>query len=325
LAAPFAAELGISSIIASQYYELRLAGAEPQVDYLVAFHRARAAELHEVVSSTIAREGAYQTDAWRAVQNLIAMWAHGTSLLASRTPFLWFELDDFARQPVGACPSVSVCLTPGYRIDQPNEQGTTEDLNHAREALAVLQAPASTEASLRRAFEELPVGGRWIHLSYMLGRPRRAVKLYGVVMRDQLLPFLERVGWAGDRKQVTSALARLYPAEVLGDELYLDLNLDDAHDARRCTLGLAVAQQHLSRGRADDRARSRILSGWLAAGLCDAERVSSVQRWPYSADPRRQHVFRRDVRYLDVKLVLRPDRGWQAKAYLGREIKVGFL
>jgi hypothetical protein len=106
----------------------------------------------------------------------------------------------------------------------------------------------------------------------------------------------------------------------LGEELYLDLNLDDASDSSRCTLGLAVAQQHLLRGLDSDPTRARLLQAWEAAGLCDPAKVEAVKAWPQSARPR-PRFFMQDVRILDIKLVFRAGKGWQAKAYVGRELK----
>ncbi len=317
-AVSFAAELGVKRCLTTQYYELRLARGSEQVDYLAAFYRSGAADLRQALLTRSSEAVAFRTEEWLAIDRLLGDWVSGKSLAARRTPCIWFEQDDYVRRPFGAAPSISVCLTPAYRIDEPHQHGAEADLAHAREALELLGA--EPDATLTRAFETLPEGARFIHLSYMLGRERKAVKLYGVLRRDQLLGYLERFGWAGDIGEVELALRRLYPAEILGDELYLDLNLDDASDPSRCTLGLAVAQQHLLRGLDSDPTRARLLKVWEAAGLCDPAKVDAVRAWPGTS---RSHprFFLRDVRFLDIKLVFRAAHGWQAKAYVGRELK----
>jgi hypothetical protein len=186
-----------------------------------------------------------------------------------------------------------------------------------------MAAEASATADLERVFAELPSHARWIHLSYMLGRARRAVKLYGVMPRAELLPYLQRVGWAGDRSAVERALGQLYPEALLGNELYVDLNLDDFRDPERSTLGLAVAQQHLQRGNDSDPSRRAILEAWRDAGLCEPSKLEEASAWPGST-PRRRGPFRREIRYLDVKLVWRPN-SWQAKAYVGKFERVGLF
>lgn len=321
-AAPLAAELDLGGLIATQYHELRLAPLAAQVDYLAAFTRENAAALHERVARILVDQPAYDAPGWRAIERLLADWQLGTSLAAQRTSMLWFELDDFQNQPRGAVPSLSVCLLPRYRIEETHGSRSAEDLFHACQSLNVMGAAPTERDALPLVFDALPAGGRWIHLSYMLGRARHAIKLYGAMPRRELLPYLQRVGWAGDRAAIGAALEGLYPAHLLGDELYLDLNLDDFRDQRRCTLGLAVAQQHLLRGANADPCRAALLEVWRKAELVDAAKVQAVQAWPRSAGTRR-NPFEREIRYLDVKLVWTAGAGWRAKAYLGRHTRIG--
>jgi len=321
---PLLEELGVASLISSQYYELRLAADAPQLDYLVAFKRERALRLRRVIAERIAQDAGYQSEGWALIQRLLYDWTSGGTLTQRRTPSIWFELDDYAQQPRGAVPSLSVCLAPGYRADHALTAGSHEDAAHAADVLRVLGASPEVLSSLNTTFERLPQGARWIHLSYMLGRQRRATKLYGVMPRQELLPFLARVGWAGDVVAIAAGLDELYPTAILGPELYLDLNLDDFRDPERCSLGLAVAQQHLLHATNADPTRRDILSVWLARGLCDPQKALMTQAWPGSADPRRQHVLQRDERYLDLKLVWRSGSDWLAKAYMGRELKRGW-
>lgn len=318
------AELQFEHLVDSQYYELRLAPGVPQVDYLAAFSRRRAVELRECVVSARARRAEYRTASWAGIERLIEDWAAGVSLAARRTSMLWFEYDDVEHQAPGAAPSISVCLLPVYSIDEATPERQPEDLQHAHEVLGLLASSFETPSTLEATFDAMPVGGRWIHISYMLGRPRRAVKLYGMVPRGELLPYLRHVGWSGDRSAIERALEELYPDELLGDELYVDLNLDDFRDPQRCSLGLAVAQQHLRRGQDPDPSRTAILARWGAAGLCDPRKLTDVKSWSLS-EPHRRHPFFRDVRFLDVKLVWRAQAGWHAKAYLGRSLRRGLF
>lgn len=324
-AAPLLDALGVSGLIASQYYELRLAAHDAQVDYLVVFDRERATLLQRAIAERVLRERAYQCEGWHKILRVLDDWVRGGNFTGRRTPAIWFELDAHAQQPAGAVPSLSVCLAPDYRADEPVAASSAEDAAHAQELLQRLGASSEQRSRASEAFELLPAGARWIHLSSMLGRERVATKLYGVMRRAQLLPYLARIGWAGDPGAVAAALVDLYPQAKLGDELYLDLNLEDFRDAERVSLGLAVAQQHLRQAAEPDPTRRDILSAWVEAGLCDAQKAAFVEEWPRSIASRRQHLLQRDFRYLDVKLVWRANSGWSAKAYLGRELKRGFL
>lgn len=316
-AARWAAELGVHQFVNCQYYELRLASSDAQVDYLMSFPRERAAELRDAITAAIVRDRAYRAPGWLAIRSLLEHWGDVESPLSRRTPMIWFELDEHERQPRGAVPSVSVCISPGYDAARPHTPNSPTDWWHARATLGWLRVESEASRHLQRVFTDLPPRARWIHLSYMLGRRPCAIKLYGVMRRADLLPYLARIGWSGERSAIERALPELYPENLLGDDLYLDLNLDDFRDARRATLGLAVAQQHLLSGD-HDPCRRGILERWMAAGLCDAAKVSRVLAWPAPAGALVPAAFR-GSRYLDVKLVWRPAQGFIAKGYAGFE------
>lgn len=139
------------------------------------------------------------------------------------------------------------------------------------------------------------------------------------------MSYLNRIGWAGSAAAVQAALSQLYPARLLGDELYVDLNLENSLDPERATLGLAVAQQHLENGPDRDPTRSEVLAGWLKAGLCDFAKVDLARAWAESDWNAPQSLFVREQRYLDLKLVWQPSTGWDAKCYLGRHQQRGFF
>jgi len=315
-----AAELGVSAYIESQYYESRLASGLEQQDYLISFSQSAARRVSDRLGAFI--DGyAGGSSGWQALQRLLAAWADPQTNLGMYCPTIWFEYDDIGARECRACPSVSICITRSYRADESHSPFEKRDLELCREALAVLGADltAAQGTALPTAFDELPPGARMIYVSYMLGRSTPAIKLYGVLRRDQLLGYLQRIGWAGDQAQITHALGLLYPPELLGEELYFDLNLDDFRDPARCTLGLAVAQQHLFRGADPDPTRSKILELWTKAGLCTAEKVRRARTWPGSAASVAIVPFEREYRFLDVKLVWRAGSGFVAKSYLGRQ------
>ena len=311
-------ELGGAARVRSQYYELRLQSGVDQVDYLVAFSRPAAESLYDVVNEASGR-APFLAPEWRDITRLLAHWAQPETLIAQRCPTIWFEYDDIEVASAGLVPSLSVCLTPRYRVTERHSAQVPLDLRVACDALAALQAPTGSADALTPVFAALPPGARFIHLSYMLGRPAHAVKLYGAVERGELMPYLERIGWAGDRRAILDALERFYPERLLGKTVFIDLNLENFRDPRRASLGLAVAQQHLYLGPDADPARGAILEAWLAGGLCDAAKVARVQEWPASGHDVPVRAFEVEHRVLDVKLVWDEGVGLTPKAYLGRE------
>jgi len=177
---------------------------------------------------------------------------------------------------------------------------------------------------LRGCFERLPDGARWIHLSVMLGRTPTALKLYGSFQRGAVLPYLREIGWAGDGEAIEAILGDVYGAPLLGDQVFLDLNLDTYRDARRCTLGLAVAPQHLFDGPAREPDRRRVLERWIEKGLCTRAQASDLRCWINGTDDGLTAARWMLRPFLDLKLVWQAGRALLAKAYLGVH-RVGLL
>jgi hypothetical protein len=292
--------LAARRLCVAEYYECRLEPQAQQVDYLCALQREGARQL--------LGSGVFLGEAKRGpLERLLTTWLEDESLLATRVPFIWLEFDDMASR-AEAPPSVSVCLVPNYRVERVLPDGVRA--RHLETAVSVLQELQPETAHhdarlLEECFAALPAGGRWIHLSVMLGREPQAVKLYGVFPRAELLPYLKAIEWCGNFSAIEALLRGPYCEELVGNELYVDLNLENFRDPARASLGLAVSQQHALRGPEPDPSRAKVLSSWVAEGLASPAKAEAGQRWL----DRREH-------FLDLKLV------WQGgittpKAYLG--------
>jgi hypothetical protein len=316
----------------TRYFESRLRPARPgigsahsdPVDYLLAFPRAGAGMVARATRRAMAGAAPAARDVWARLTRLGDAWADGVSPISVHVPTIWLELDDL-RGPAAAAaaPSVSLCLAPGYQADRPLLRRDPErERRVARAALALLEiSDPVLDERLDELFDSRSSALRWIHLSVMLGRCPRAVKLYGWAPREQLLPALRGVGFAGDPRELEALLAELYPRELLGEDVFLDLNLDDYRDPRRCSLGLAAARQHLASGPDRDPLRAALLERWMDRGLCDAAKVEAGHAWLTSGSRHeRQGLATRSVadgRFLDLKLVWRTGSEPLAKSYLG--------
>jgi hypothetical protein len=325
-AAPAARALDLQPIMSAQYYECRLGADQGQVDYLVAFSRGAAAPLRERLSVFGSGDGP-APERWSALQRLAVAWADGRSLVSVQSPTFWLEFDDHVgAEASSAMPSVSVCLVPGYQATRPLASGqNARDLATAADALDHLQLEdhgknGALAEELQTCFDQLPDGARWIHLSVMLGRNPCAVKLYGVFPRSQLLPYLQRIGWAGDALAIEAIMKDVYAPSLVGDQVFVDLNLDTLRDPQRCTLGLAVAQQHLAWVPCSEPDRRGILQRWLGAGLCTAKQATDVSSWVNAASQGGYDAAAADpllMPFLDIKLVWQTGKRLLAKAYLG--------
>jgi hypothetical protein len=309
----FAAAAGLDRVAASHYIECRLGAARDQIDYLCAFPRARANITAAALERYRARVGVPRDHAWCTAVRVLEAWSSGESALAARVPFLWLEFDDVGDARPCAALSVSACLVPGYRNDRPvNPTVIERDLQAVKDVLGSLEVEADRqlESLLSSCFENLPAPGRWIHASVMWGRTPRAIKLYGVMPRTELRAYLEKIGWAGNFAALEDTLARAYGSELLGHDVFVDLNLDDFRDPRRCTLGLEASQQQWYAGREGDRGRANVLARWVDQALATELDAGAIKAW-IAADSSAEIQ-----KFLDLKLVLQRTE-LSAKAYLG--------
>lgn len=310
--------IGIDHLWASQYFECRLGSPDQQVDYLCAFSRSAATALHRKLHA-FAQCSHPGGESWIPVERLLGMWVDRSSLTSQVVSTMWLEFDDVCRPGVGCpTPSVSICLVNGYRHDRSLDARPKEGEAVARELLDAIDADRAAIRAIADCFECADRYVDWIHLSVMIGRKPQAVKLYGTMSRERLLPFLRRVRWSGDERAIEEALATLYPPDLVGEELFVDLNLDNFRVPERCSLGLAVGQQHVVRGPHTDPARASMLDRWTTAGLCAPEKADAVRRWVERAPESAAEYDRLMAdRFIDLKLVWQAGGRFQAKAYLG--------
>ncbi len=302
----------------ARYLECRLDARRGELDYLLALPRAAAKSLPATLERALAATPALERERWKPLVALTAAWADGLSPISLYAPTVWLEFDDIeAVDARTRFPSVSVCLTPSYdRRQAPFPNDPARELPLIASILELLDAPASPaeQELLAECYPSLPQGSRWIHVSRMLGRTPAALKLYGVLPRAGVLPYLDLIGWAGDRAVAAELLDQLYPADLLGELAFVDVNLSNLRDRATCTLGLAVAQQHVVRGPDSDPLRRAILERWCAAGLASSEKVTRLH--DVLREPGGERALR-GGRFLDLKLVWHAALGTSAKAYLG--------
>ena len=307
-----ATDLGIADLVDAQYYEIRLGESQEQIDYLPAFSRAAAPHLRARLRERAGPRQRSDGSRWRLLAALVEAWADGHSWISLRVPTVWLEFDDLHNvEADDAVPSVSVCLVPGYRCDRPiawrDPEGDRRTLHEVLTALG-FERTQDLDLALDDVFAHLPPDGRWIHLSVMLGREPCAVKLYGSMLRHDLLPYLRKIGWCGDVQVISSILEGVYSPRLVGEEVFVDLNLDTFRDPARCSLGLAAGQQHAHRDPARDASRGRLLDRWVEDGLCAPAKRESLRGWPPASNR---------SAFLDLKVVWQRHAGLTGKAYLG--------
>lgn len=299
---------GRRELISSYYCEIRLGSRTARADLLYAAKPSSfAAWLH-------AMQTAGETGPSRRLLELIAS-KH------DRISGLWFEHDDIARAPLQQ-PSLCVCLVPFYHGERVSVSGVDTDISLISDLIEGMtgELPAPQAQCIRQIVSRLPTPGRFIHLSFMVGREPKVIKLYGVVPREALVEYLAEIGWAGPTRDIAALVDRYCPRSRVGGDIYLDLSLDTLTSPGGNRLGFAFTPQHLDHSGEQDPGRKPLLDQWVDAGLCSASQRDTLIRWParsvvgdWSGGTWPMCLDR----WLDLKCVWDPSVGLFSKAYLG--------
>lgn len=241
----------------------------------------------------------------------------------NRISGLWFEHDDIARSSLELPqPSLCVCLVPFYHGERVSDADADADISLICELVEGMTGalPAPQAQCIRRVVACLPTPGRFIHLSFMVGREPNVIKLYGVVPREQLIEYLREIGWAGPLRDIAALVERHCPRSRVADDIYLDLTLDTLTVPGGNRLGFAFTPQHLDHSSERDPGRKPLLDQWVEVGLCSAWQRDTLVCWPAHGvvgDQTGGAWPMRVDRWLDLKCVWDPRAGLLGKAYLG--------
>lgn len=308
--------------IYSYYLECRLDDS-PQVDFLVSMV---AGSGRDVWAGQQRERGSAEpllaTAPWRPIRHFLHRWAEPDTLLHTHAPMIWLEFDGVqAALPDSPLPGICFCLDPDYVETGPSFQPSSRLSLPVYQALAdealtlLYERPlsAQTRQRLQVCYEQLPAGGRLIHISAMLARQPPVLKVYAAVPRNDLPTYLRRIAWPGSHADLAEIVAKFFPALCL---LFVDLTLGDAIAPR---LGLACSQVHLHSRAQSDPGWGALLDLSVAEGFCTPQKRAGLLNWPGAA----RHPFHghnwpvRLHRWLDLKLVYQPEQPLEVKAYLG--------
>jgi hypothetical protein len=180
-------------------------------------------------------------------------------------------------------------------------------------------------ATWRRCVDALPDGAGVNYLGLMLGRPGNAVRLGIEQIRPQerILPYLDAIGWTGDRGALAGFLRGL-PAALATSAPVVAIDVGE-HVEGRIGLEFLLAHDGAVSG---DHARV-LLDHLVHRGLCRPEARDGMLAWPSSprapapswyerfAGGRRGNVDDEPERFTShVKIVVDPTGELEAKGYL---------
>ena len=261
------------------------------------------------------------------LRRFLAAWMSKASVLHDGVPVTWLEFDDIESNP-GPLGSIGVCLAPAYLDPHAAlpRQASVDVLAVVFESLRAIRGemPTSHErASFEKCFEHLPALARWLHLSVKVSRSPAELELHGLIPREELVPYLVQLGWAGDSSAVSSSIDRYCMPDQTGGLLSVDLPITGMFNAETAGLGVVFGQHHLRIGSDRDPRRAALLEALVRAGLCTASERAALLKWPGKelVPLPEQRPGGPDAAWVrcwhDIKIVHRPKRSPMAKAYLG--------
>lgn len=299
--------------------EARLSSDDPRVDLLVCA-RADDGGRRELLGG-VARLAAAQpaSSAWRRIEDFCLAWAREGTLLHEDVPFVWLEFDlPSGPQRAPAAPFVFFCVqrdfltSPfGYfKLLHGEVRTEARQLRLIDEGLSLLLGQPPWPRVLdrvARCLAALPLAGHLLHVAPLSQRSLEAVRLVLTLPREEVLSYLQEVGWPGRLDEVGSLMGRLHPkSPMVGIQL----------DVGEVVGGVLGIQVYFS---GPDARWTTALDTLVELGLCEPSRRRAALGWPgqetVSFSSRRWPVRLR--RELELKLVWRPDQPPVAKAYFG--------
>ena len=305
-------------------FECRLAAHASQVDVQQGFARGpvEPAMLADYVAAVIASGTAPVHPAWHRIHSFCSAWLDSASPLHEIVE-LWLECDLIGGNASLPAPSVFLGLD---QKASPAMQ-TFAVAEAALDLLAPERFPAGLRRNLHRCFEAC--GDRAIvsHLGVMLARDVEMLRVnIKHLPADEILAWLECVGWPGSREEAVALLAGLCG---FVDAVTVCLDVGREISPR---IGFECFLQWQP-GR--ETRWAAFMASLVARGVCTEEKADALMSWPGYTDPsstsapwpaalvaqslvagpERFTVLNREL--MHVKVTWQPQQPPEAKAYFG--------
>ena len=275
--------------------------------------------------------------AWSRVRDFCREWAAPTSAWSEQVADIWLEFDLDGPPPVVPIPGFFAAFRE-TAADEPGGRGGAELDPQALAVLVVeklLAEPISPRLrrNLAACFSALPPGARVFSLGIWFSRATDAVRLcISGISNHELLPYLQRIGWSPpsglhrDSPQLGPLLSQFLPVI---DRVSLAL---DIGATVRPKVGLECYLNELDPSK-EPRWR-QLMARIVDTGLGTPQKCDALLTW-YGYSDERAHPanWPRNLRlatgflgpnvrsmlvrqFNHVKIVVDPERGCEAKAYL---------
>lgn len=248
---------------------------------------------------------------WQKIRQFCTQWSTPNTSFYDYIKDLWLEFDLDAEPPAIPIPSVFL--------------GSSAIAHLSTHLNPLLEHPLTSEKSQRieRTLNALPKTAKLFQSGVLLSREPHNIRFYiSDISIQQICPYLDRIGWQGDRHQIAAILAFLSPG-IKTTNLQIEIETDIAPTiAIECYLE-------------NREAWKLFLEGLVKTGFCLPQKRDAIlsfggltregdspENWPGTLRRRSQllgpgweSVLFRRLAYL--KLIYRPGIPLEFKAYLG--------
>ncbi len=307
-------------------FECRLGIPEAAADFLICLDANEAGR--RTLASADYGAGLLQSEPiWEQVHRFGQLWQEAGSLLGERIHNMWLEFDVEQSEPVATpLPSCFIGASPIY--GQPLEG---DEIHHwlVQQPLTLLRGaalPTAVQENVLRCLGALPTGAYVFQVGLMLARRNDWVRLcVRDIDPDQILTYLEAIGWSGDLGSLGTLLQQLEPGV---DRIDLDLDVEGSIGPK---LGLEC---YLTAQPIRDPRWGNFLDTLVKMGLCLPQKREALLRYPGYVRERHhpetwprllqrlsqllgpdcESVFCRGLHH--IKVVYQGHQATEAKAYL---------
>ncbi|MCF2970436.1 2OG-Fe(II) oxygenase [Synechococcus sp. Nb3U1] len=307
-------------------FECRLGIPEAAGDFLICLD-AKEAGRNTLASAEYGASLLQSEPIWQRIHQLGQHWQSAGSLLSERVHNIWLEFDVERSGPVSTpLPSCFIGSLPIYGNPVEGDEIHHWLLNEPLTLLRGEALPTSVQATVLRCLQALPIGAYVFQVGLMLARRNDWVRLcIRDIDPDQILTYLDTIGWPGSLAGLEQLLNQLEPTV---DRIDLDLDVEGSIGPK---LGLEC---YLIGQPARDPRWSHFLDSLVALGLCLPQKREALLRypgyvrerhypetWPHPLQklsqllgPDCESVFYRGLHH--IKVVYRGEQVLEAKAYL---------
>jgi hypothetical protein len=260
--------------------------------------------------------------AWDRVRALVSAWERSERDCAAALHHLWLEFDvDTIHTARTLIPGVFACFgelpVPGFTPERWH--------GYAVEALETLFGASLANAlyhDVAAAFAKLPSGAYVPYVGAMLGRDEQSVRICLLGMDTAtLFKYLEQLRgaeWTAPHATLIAELANAQPDGPLRGQYLVHLDVGE-RGLWRLGVEFACSRKEQLRGALTEQ---ELLRRLVALGLARGDKCVALNAWPGTMVTRvpgvdTERVVVRRVNHL--KIVLRPEREPEAKAYLAAQ------